>query len=178
MRNHGDSQVNNQLSCKENKYSEEYLDKMWDIDQMTNDAKNIIERIIKKDLENESNDDISLFLIGHSMGGAVASKTVKLLPQEWIKGLMLIDIVEGSAMDALPHMNKVIASRPSKFDSIEQAIKWAYSSRTIKNLDSCNVSIPSQLTNVNNKYVWKVDLLSGEKYWKGMHGLVLYYDAI
>lgn len=166
MKNHGESQLDNK---EIDKYSEEYMDSMWNIERMTEDAKNIIERIIEKDSENEGNsNEITLFLVGHSMGGAVASKTVKLLPEGWVKGLILIDIVEGSAINALPHMNKVIASRPNKFDSLDQAIKWAYNSKTIKNLESCKVSIPSQLIYVNNNYYWRVDLLSGEKYWKGI----------
>lgn len=166
MKNHGESQLDNK---EIDKYSEEYMDSMWNIERMTEDAKNIIERIIEKDSENEGNsNEITLFLVGHSMGGAVASKTVKLLPEGWVKGLILIDIVEGSAINALPHMNKVIASRPNKFDSLDQTIKWAYNSKTIKNLESCKVSIPSQLIYVNNNYYWRVDLLSGEKYWKGI----------
>lgn len=51
-------------------------------------------------------------MVGHSMGGSIATKTVDQVfrenkEEEWathIKGLFVIDVVEGSAMDALPFM--------------------------------------------------------------------------
>lgn len=32
----------------------------------------------------------------------------------------------GSAIDALPHMHKLLDSRPDGFDSIEEAVEWQY----------------------------------------------------
>lgn len=54
----------------------------------------------------------TLVLVGHSMGGAMATKVVdhleKSMPNSDLKkavqGCIIIDVVEGSAMEALPFM--------------------------------------------------------------------------
>lgn len=43
-----------------------------------------------------------------------------------IAGVAVLDVVEGSAVDALPHMNSVLNARPDGFDSMEEAIEWQY----------------------------------------------------
>ena len=51
-------------------------------------------------------------MIGHSMGGSIATKTAYKIENEMkdstlfkaLKMLYVIDVVEGSAMDALPFM--------------------------------------------------------------------------
>jgi protein phosphatase methylesterase 1 len=55
-------------------------------------------------------------MVGHSMGGSIATKTVDFvlknnMDEVWtqhIKGLFIIDVVEGSAMDALPFMESIV----------------------------------------------------------------------
>jgi protein phosphatase methylesterase 1 len=37
---------------------------------------------------------------------------------------VVIDVVEGTAIEALPFMNQIISDRPKHFDSLESAIKW------------------------------------------------------
>ena len=39
-------------------------------------------------------------------------------------GICVIDVVEGTAMDALSSMQGFLRSRPCKFKSLEQAIEW------------------------------------------------------
>ena len=90
-------------------------------------------------------------MVGHSMGGSIATKTVDLIQrehsnEEWadhIKGLFIIDVVEGSAMDALPFMENIVRSRPDQFSSLQQVIKYAITSSTIRDLRSARVSIPA-----------------------------------
>jgi protein phosphatase methylesterase 1 len=38
--------------------------------------------------------------------------------------LSVIDVVEGTAMDALQYMDAIIQAKPKGFASIEDAIKW------------------------------------------------------
>lgn len=54
----------------------------------------------------------TIILVGHSMGGAIATKTMHHLETEMsdsdlckcILGVAIIDVVEGTAMEALPFM--------------------------------------------------------------------------
>lgn len=61
-------------------------------------------------------------LIGHSMGGAVAVETAKLLPN--VVALCVIDVVEGTALESLSSMQSVLKSRPPTFKTIENAVQW------------------------------------------------------
>lgn len=66
--------------------------------------------------------DDPIILVGHSMGGAVAVRAASLIPN--LYGLGVIDVVEGTAMDALASMQSFLRSRPSSFSTISQAIEW------------------------------------------------------
>jgi len=59
--------------------------------------------------------------------------------------LIVIDVVEGTAIEALPFMEQIVQSRPKSFKDVETAIQYAYKSGIIKNLESARVSIPPQL---------------------------------
>lgn len=85
-------------------------------------------------------------LIGHSMGGAVAAH-VKL-PHD-IRGLIIMDVVEGTAMASLPHMSSVLARRPPAFATLEDSIAWALASGTSKNPEAARISIPAMLTEID-----------------------------
>ncbi|CAH1636173.1 unnamed protein product [Spodoptera littoralis] len=89
-----------------------------------------------------------LVLVGHSMGGAVAVR-VALQPslEHCIQGIAVIDVVEGTAMDALASMQSFLRSRPTHFKSIEHAIEWCVRSGQVRNVDSARVSMPSQIIN-------------------------------
>jgi len=62
------------------------------------------------------------------MGGSVVTKSCPILLEKKYKiaGVAVLDVVEGSAVDALPHMNSVLNARPDGFDSMEEAIEWQY----------------------------------------------------
>jgi protein phosphatase methylesterase 1 len=38
--------------------------------------------------------------------------------------LIVIDVVEGVALEALPYMEGIVHSRPKSFKTLEAAIKW------------------------------------------------------
>ncbi|XP_034615092.1 protein phosphatase methylesterase 1 [Trachemys scripta elegans] len=86
-----------------------------------------------------------IMLIGHSMGGAIAVHTAasNLVPS--LLGLCMIDVVEGTAMDALNSMQNFLRSRPKTFKSIENAIEWSVKSGQIRNLESARVSMVGQV---------------------------------
>lgn len=117
----------------------------------------------------------SIIMVGHSMGGAIAAKTVDYIQknhaeEEWkdhIKGLFIIDVVEGSAMDALPFMEDIVRNRPAEFADIPHVVKYGFSSFTVRDLRSARVSMPDQVVektdeNGNKVYVWRTDLLASK----------------
>jgi len=88
-------------------------------------------------------------MLGHSMGGAIAVHigVQGLIPT--LKGLAVIDVVEGTALDALSSMGSFIRSRPQAFTSLEHAIEWSIRSGQLKNLESAKVSMPGQLKRIS-----------------------------
>jgi protein phosphatase methylesterase 1 len=54
----------------------------------------------------------------------------------------VIDVVEGSAMDALPFMENIVMSRPQHFKSIQSVVQYGIKSGTVKDLESARVSMP------------------------------------
>lgn len=65
-----------------------------------------------------------IVLVGHSMGGALAVHTAARNYIQNLLGLIVIDVVEGSAMDALSSMQTFLQGRPKMFNSVEQAIEY------------------------------------------------------
>ncbi|KAL4074924.1 Alpha/Beta hydrolase protein [Scleroderma yunnanense] len=121
-----------------------------------------------------------LMLVGHSMGGSVVVRACsKLL--EWkymVSGVAVLDVVEGTAVEALPHMHALLNTRPEGFDSIEEAIEWHVNTHTINNLTSARISVPSILVpkdsnlspctraNETYQYRWRTPLRSTAPYWE------------
>lgn len=69
-------------------------------------------------------------LVGHSMGGAVAVRAAEYM--ENLAALAVIDVVEGTAMDALTSMQSFLRSRPKGFETIAHAIEWWFVISLIK----------------------------------------------
>lgn len=88
-----------------------------------------------------------VFLVGHSMGGALAAYigAKKADTLQNIVGVCVIDVVEGSAMEALNGMKNVLQSRPKSFASEEEAIEWSLRSGYIKKRESAKVSMIGQI---------------------------------
>lgn len=155
----------------------EERDEDFSLDTLSTDSVRIITDVVNGDLaavESEEEQTPKIIVIGHSMGGAIAAKTASLLEKKLLKGLVLIDIVEGTAIAALPSMHKIIASRPTYFTSVSDAIHWSIKSKTVSNSYSARVSVPSQIVETKNPkdeenpvWTWRTSLLSTEPYWKG-----------
>ncbi|KAF5379673.1 hypothetical protein D9615_005753 [Tricholomella constricta] len=112
----------------------------------------------------------SLLLIGHSMGGSVVVRCCSiLLGREYrVTGVAVLDVVEGSAVEALPHMHTLLNARPDGFSSIEDAIEWHVSTNTIRNAHSARVSVPSIIVPDPKgvlPYTWHTPLRSTAPYW-------------
>ncbi|KAJ6610872.1 hypothetical protein B0H10DRAFT_2193179 [Mycena sp. CBHHK59/15] len=95
-----------------------------------------------------------------------------------ISGVAVLDIVEGSAMEVLPHMHNLLNARPDGFDSPEAAIEWqctrflpALDTKTIRNANSAHLSIPAIIVPAATPfpdratYQWRTPLRSTVPYW-------------
>ncbi|GAA5906423.1 hypothetical protein JCM8208_004656 [Rhodotorula glutinis] len=121
----------------------------------------------------------ALVVVGHSMGGAVVADACNRIQRDVadVTGVAVIDVVEGTAIDALPSMAALIAGHPKSFDSQADAIAWHVHSRTINNLESARVSVPPLIRPAETSaggggpsegpYVWRVELEKTEPYWRG-----------
>lgn len=95
----------------------------------------------------------SLVLVGHSLGGAVA---VSAASKGGVAGLVVIDVVEGTAMESLTHMQGFLRSRPQQFRSVAHAIEWCVRSGQAKNVESAKVSMPGQIKDGSGRLVSSV----------------------
>nr|QEE59975.1 protein phosphatase methylesterase 1 [Betula platyphylla] len=113
----------------------------------------------------------AIVLVGHSMGGSVAVHVAakKSLPS--LAGLLVVDVVEGTAMASLIHMQKILSSRMKYFSSVEKAIEWSVKGGSLRNVDSARVSIPATLKYDDSKkcYTYRACLEETEQYWRGWY---------
>lgn len=116
-----------------------------------------------------------IVLVGHSLGGAVVTDVAKNgeLGQKLL-AYAVLDVVEGSAMDALQSMEKYLATRPTRFPSLSSGIEWHTRSRTIRNRTSARVSVPSLLyeekettsTDPSRPWLWRTNLNHTKPFWE------------
>ncbi|KAI3404421.2 PPE1 [Candida oxycetoniae] len=142
MRGHGDSQQ---------------VDLNFSLDMLVSDVKEVISDVV------ERHSPMSIFLLGHSLGGAVFAKYATEYPNDLIKGLILLDIVEETAVSSLSAMPQFISRMPLKFTSLREAIQW-HMRHLLNNRVSAELSVPDllDLTTLS----WKADLSSTEPFWE------------
>ena len=132
----------------------------FSLDTLSNDLIHVIKETV---LPNQD-----IILVGHSMGGSVVVDVAHKRLFKNIIGVTVLDVVEGSAMDALSSMTKILSSRPTQFSSTEQAIKWSIQSDTIRNIQSARLSIPAliEISEEKTKQLkWITDLTKTQPFW-------------
>ncbi|XP_035773440.1 protein phosphatase methylesterase 1-like [Anopheles albimanus] len=92
-----------------------------------------------------------IILMGHSMGGAICVHAANMYALPSLIGMVVIDVVEGTALEALASMQSFLRSRPTTFKSIQHAIEWCVRSGQVRNVDSARVSMPGQIINIETK---------------------------
>ncbi|OTB03109.1 hypothetical protein M426DRAFT_322138 [Hypoxylon sp. CI-4A] len=114
----------------------------------------------------------SIILVGHSLGGAVVTelaKTGKL--GNALLGYAVLDVVEGSAIDALQSMHTYLSTRPAGFATLEAGIDWHIRTRTVRNSISARTSVPALLS-LNTTpgdprpWKWRTDLGATQPFWE------------
>ena len=110
-----------------------------------------------------------IVLCGQSMGGAIATRVVTSNALSNVVGLIVVDVVEGTALSALPYMRQWIRDRKKSFSSIEDAVQYVVKAGHVRNYESATVSVPSQLSwsKEREKFVWRTPLHKSEEYWEG-----------
>lgn len=112
-----------------------------------------------------------IVLVGHSLGGAVVTTLAKRGDLgASVMGFAVLDVVEGSAMDALQSMITYLSTRPSGFGSLESGIDWHLRSRTLRNTASARTSVPALLKKEGEgprAWRWKTDLAATQRFWEG-----------
>lgn len=87
-----------------------------------------------------------LVMIGWSMGAAIAIKaSLRGQIADDVVGVIAIDVVEGTAIEALKSMSSILAARPRGFESMQSAIDWALSSGTARRREAAILSVPGML---------------------------------
>ncbi|MQM07354.1 hypothetical protein Taro_040184, partial [Colocasia esculenta] len=113
----------------------------------------------------------AIVLVGHSMGGSVAVHVAAKKTISKICGLVVVDVVEGTAMASLIHMQKILANRMQHFHTIEKAVEWSVKGGSLRNVESARLSVPSTLKYDESKqcYTYRTLLEETEQYWKGWY---------
>ncbi|KAI1870045.1 hypothetical protein JX265_006215 [Neoarthrinium moseri] len=113
-----------------------------------------------------------IILVGHSLGGAVVTELAKSGELGTsLLGYAVLDVVEGSAMDALQSMQTYLSTRPTGFATLEAGIEWHVRSRTVRNAVSARTSVPALLRRSDKEgdprpWRWRTDLASTQPFWE------------
>lgn len=108
-------------------------------------------------------------LVGHSLGGAIM---INFLCRNTslsfdIRGLVVVDIVEETAVRALASMSDFLWTRPRFFRSYEEAVSWHLQSRLLKNENSAKLSVHDLLQrNESGIFSWKANLQAMAPFWE------------
>lgn len=118
-----------------------------------------------------------IVLVGHSLGGAVVTNLARQgTLGNAVLGFAVLDVVEGSAMDALQSMITYLSTRPAGFPTLQAGIDWHVRSRTVRNLVSARTSVPALLVRDEEEdgedggrrpWKWRTDLAATQKFWEG-----------
>ena len=93
----------------------------------------------------------TITIVGHGMGGAIATKVASIVETEMagselnkaLLGLFVIDVVESTAMEALPYMETIVKKRPKQFPDLTQVIRYGIQSGQVRDRTSARVSMPA-----------------------------------
>lgn len=108
----------------------------------------------------------SIYFMGHSLGGAILSAVLASFDTKRVKpllaGLILLDIVQETAIKSLVVMPAFIKKRPANFTSLNEAIDW-HMGLLLFNRDSAALSIPHLLN--REDLSWKTNLSQTQPFW-------------
>jgi protein phosphatase methylesterase 1 len=109
-------------------------------------------------------DGARLVLVGHSLGGSIAAHVAL---QIRVSGVVVIDTIECTSIESLPQMKELIATRPSAFPSVDDAIDYVAMCGEMQNRESALVSAGGRFRWDGDVLVWRTDLAKCEADWEG-----------
>lgn len=137
----------------------------FSLSTLTSDFRLVYQEFLSRHFQGEATP--SVFFIGHSLGGAVLTNYLTIYRDSLVKGFVMLDIVEETAVKSLVAMPQFIKRRPVKFDSYKRAIDWHLKeTRLLHNEDSADISVPDLLTEKNGDLFWITDLLLTQPFWE------------
>lgn len=108
-----------------------------------------------------------IYLVGHLLGGSVVAKFALTNDHPQFKGLVMVDIVEETAVESLTAMPSFVRSRPKQFPSVLRAIQW-HMEHLLHNQDLARISVPDLID--EDLLTFKTDLAVTQPYWETWFG--------
>lgn len=136
------------------------MPKALDLDTLVEDFDFVIREVKKKFWESP------LYLVGHSLGGSVIASYLTKSEHLRVAGIVVIDIVEEPARQALAQMPIFLTKRPVCFASYREAIEWHLNSKLLSNSHSAKLSVVDLLQTEEPGVVkWRCDFLAMQDSW-------------
>ncbi len=161
MRGHGASAEQNSKTCVE-----------MNLNALVDDVEQVIRAVLA-----ETSKPLEFFLCGHSLGAAVLSAfAVKGAGRFRMHGLVMIDIIEDTALSALERMPAILCDIPRNFASFEEALKWTLQGAHSHHFPGSRAnafikaSLESQLIEHRGQWTWIADLSAMQPYWNDWFG--------
>ena len=118
-----------------------------------------------------ASDGAPVILVGHSMGGALASHASAELSQAHpgirLRGLVVLDCVEGTALDSMPVMEAAIRARPQEFPTVDAALQWWLKAGLTRHEAAARQSLEAQLRvrGPAGQLGWRTDVAASVPHW-------------
>ncbi|KAJ1496157.1 Alpha/Beta hydrolase protein, partial [Baffinella frigidus] len=109
-------------------------------------------------------------LVGHSMGGSVAVRSVTVLEEAGfvVRALVVLDTSEGTAVAAFGRSMAGLRLRPKSFPCVADAVTWALDSKLLHSRESAELSIPCMVVEDGSGGVkWRADVEGSAPHWEG-----------
>ncbi|AET41460.1 phosphoprotein phosphatase methylesterase 1 Ecym_8174 [Eremothecium cymbalariae DBVPG len=150
--------------------SEDSASITFDLDTFTADFKAIIELFYNQKLKTlVPKQKISVILLGHSLGGSICTSVYSKLSKEIqsaVIGVAMFDIVEEAATKALHKISQFLATTPTVFSSMSEAIEYHITQGLSSLRSSAEVTIPPLFKQEKSGKVFRItNLASFQPFW-------------
>ncbi|AGO10719.1 AaceriAGR359Cp [[Ashbya] aceris (nom. inval.)] len=142
----------------------------YDLATFTADFEAVIKSLYQRVLQHTiPQEKLSIVLLGHSLGGSICTtvfNTMDDILRSKVIGVAIFDIVEEAAIAALNNMSHHLATTPTAFANMREAIEY-HIDKGLSNLrSSAEVCVPALFHKTSRGTVVRItDLASFQKYW-------------